>query len=353
VSEMSSSARAASESQRAALTRSLASAVPVVTAAMLGLLYGLGVMLNATELIGAHLRVSQTLPLIPLQDHLTKGLGAVFSSPVLAVYAVVGYVGGIALVASSRRMSVRIDEAGALAERASKEAESLDPTAGEAVLDDLRARAAAVLKDAELAATQEEMDAVKARYQTLSDDVDKMGERAKESREKVAAVKALIAESDAKFSNVRERLDRERRVIDRFRKVLKPFAVVLAVSALFSAASAAWAAVALAAGMWWYSEQDEPPHFPVWAAFILGLVVLAFVVDEYVNPTPLPTVTLVTTTGTVKGGLITSSGGRYVVTKAPHTFQTYPAAVVKSADSHTHSRPRSARVVTLLGRVFD
>ncbi len=60
-------------------------ALPAVSALSVAVLYGLGVLLNVTQLLGADVPVLDALPLIPLQDHLTKGLGAVFTSPALFV----------------------------------------------------------------------------------------------------------------------------------------------------------------------------------------------------------------------------------------------------------------------------
>jgi hypothetical protein len=82
--------------------RDLLAALPAVSALTVAALYGLGVLLNVTQLLGAHVPVRDALPLIPLQDHLTKGLGAVFTSLLLFTIGLVVFLGILVAYASVR-----------------------------------------------------------------------------------------------------------------------------------------------------------------------------------------------------------------------------------------------------------
>jgi hypothetical protein len=77
--------------------RDVFAALPAVSAVTVGALYGLGVLLSVSQLVDADVAVSETLPLIPLQDHLAKGLAAVFTSVVLfaAVLAIFSLASGV------------------------------------------------------------------------------------------------------------------------------------------------------------------------------------------------------------------------------------------------------------------
>jgi hypothetical protein len=87
--------------------RDVFAALPAVSAVTVGALYGLGVLLSVSQLVDADVAVSETLPLIPLQDHLAKGLAAVFTSVVL--FAAVLAIFSLALwgYASSRSFERR------------------------------------------------------------------------------------------------------------------------------------------------------------------------------------------------------------------------------------------------------
>ena len=110
---------------RMEMLRDVVAALPAATAVFLGLFYGLGVLLTTTELIGAHVSVLRALPLIPLQDHLTKGLGAAFSSATLAAFFVVSLCAFIGGYSSSRRMRRRLADFDNSVEAVRREVESL------------------------------------------------------------------------------------------------------------------------------------------------------------------------------------------------------------------------------------
>ncbi|HEX8741817.1 MAG TPA: hypothetical protein VF712_01670 [Thermoleophilaceae bacterium] len=63
-------------------------ALPGVAAVFLGALYAIGALLTMADLRGAGLRVRDTMPLIPIEDLLARGIGtAIFLSGLLAIAA--------------------------------------------------------------------------------------------------------------------------------------------------------------------------------------------------------------------------------------------------------------------------
>jgi hypothetical protein len=106
-------------------TRDLFAALPAVSALTLGALYTLGVFLTVSQLVGAHVPASQALPLIPLQDHLAKGLAAVFTSPLVSIWATAAFLALLFGYASSRSFERRAKAADALLDEARAQAEAL------------------------------------------------------------------------------------------------------------------------------------------------------------------------------------------------------------------------------------
>ena len=78
--------------------------IPVATAVAVGVLYTLGALYKAAQLHGAGLSVDDTLPLVPLQQLLTRGIAVVYDSAVpIAVYGLLFIGAGIVLERVHRR----------------------------------------------------------------------------------------------------------------------------------------------------------------------------------------------------------------------------------------------------------
>jgi hypothetical protein len=92
------------------------------------------------------------------------------------------------------------------------------------------------------------------------------------------------------------------------------------------------------------------PHYH-WALFVSLLVaalLVPFVIALYANPVPLPAASITTDAGTVRGGLITSSGDRYVITQHAGSYESIPASEVKTVTVKERERGRPQSIFQLL-----
>jgi hypothetical protein len=76
----------------------------------------------------------------------------------------------------------------------------------------------------------------------------------------------------------------------------------------------------------------------------VAALIVPTIVNEYVDPQPLPRITLATDAGTVSGLLITENADRYVITRRPDSLEMYPSAHVRRAVIEVRHRRRQQPV---------
>jgi len=348
------------------LLRDVAAGLPAVSGLALAALYGLGVMTSVTQLLGAHLPVQDALPLIPLQEHLTKGLAAVFTSLPLLVLFVLAFLTVLYLYGISRSSQRHAQTIDSSLPAAKALLESLGRNDPNAAAEALRAEKEAA--DAEARAIRAEVADVQdspnddARA-SLDEKVAKFLQRGEERRQRL---QAMTADLDARpgqlaaVENLTRRMEeatsalsRSQRWQDLFERhhtrFFRIFGAVLIIGAVLL--PPVYAVGYLALGLLY--GVAAPKLFRhgqtvVWYA-LLGLVTAGpWVANYYVNPPVLPKATVVTKTGVVRGSLITFNGDRYVLSARRGSFQSLPAAEVRSVTVQGQKRPKQESVLDLL-----
>jgi len=327
--------------------RDVLAALPAVSALTLAALYGLGVLLNVTQLLGAQVPVQDALPLIPLQDHLTKGLGAVFTSVALFVYGVGLFFGMLFMYAAIRSIDKKHDAI----ESSSNAAEAID----DALVRETQERRPGL--EVELDALQDESHALQADLHAFT----KEWERAKDARELAVAevehrmeeLKRRSEESARRTKELKRRTDtasaainRAIRLTDRLARALGAAMVLFA---LFVPPISAGALVVL--GVLCRLGRRLASEYPLALyALVLLASTLPWGIDAYVHPAPLPRAVITTDTGIVRGSLITSNANRYVITTQRDAFRAIPVTRVRSV---TVVRPDRSKQKSLFRLVFD
>jgi hypothetical protein len=334
-------------------TRDLFAALPAVSALAVGALYALGVFMTVTQLVGAHVPAPQALPLIPLQDHLAKGLGAVFTSPAVFIGAAGAFITLLWGYASSRSFARREGESNAALDRlrALTAAFKADP------LWEERERLAADFEtfqrefkeagletapedDPRVAAFESRKDELAARTAALAENVKRAEHRLQETNEQID-----LFESHS--SSLQRSNDRMRAAPRCFERVAPFTASACFVFALFFPVDLILLPVLL--GLLLLSASRVVPHYPVLGgALLVSVTLVPLIVAGYVNPTPLPAASITTDRGTTRGGLITASGDRYVVTQSRDSYVSIPASEVRSVEVKKRKRERKQSIFQLV-----
>lgn len=335
--------------------RDILSGAPAVTAVALGILYGLGVLLNASEQLGAGLHVPDTLPLVPLQDHLTKALATVFGSLLLGVLFLVTVGFGLWAVGHSRvtdrefgelqarasRLNSAVEQTGEqYAELASIQAQ--ESPAIDAELDALREELAG--RDPDEQAPQELVDRVRAARERLEPLMD----RARRQGEAQEAVRADLERTQALVGTVEGRIRIMRRFTASSSRLLPwmGWAYIITVPLVPPIQGAGNVALGLFFILGYRLFRRDPVLALVVAVF---LMLTPYLIDAYVYPAPLPPVTVVTPKGTVRGALITQTEGRTAVATGRGSFRVIP---VSQELSVTVQKPKKREPRSLLHIVF-
>jgi len=275
--------------------RYLLPAVPAVSAVSVGLLYCLGVVLTTTQLVGAHVSVTETLPMVPLQEHLTKGLGAVFSSLALGSIAVFGFVAmlvGYGWYRRYREGMRSLDESLSSAMTVVDDLTSDDLKSEAEAVNRERRRLAeqwAVLKagepsEEELTQMKAELDALDTRIQQFDVVIDAREVKNDEAARRVTAVE--------------ERLDAVKKDLGLLGRVNPgAFSVVMApvliVFGLLNPPAIAVGNFAVAVLFVFGRRLQLDAGTPMWMVAVAVLTMVPWIAEEYVNPVPLPDVKLV------------------------------------------------------------
>jgi len=338
-------------------------ALPAVSALALGALYGLGVLLNVTQLLGEDVPVLDALPFIPLQDHLTKGLGSVFTSLPLFVFVFFTFFGVLVAVAFER---VRKERLGTLKTSVDVATESLHegPSAADfQALHDLReevqslaAETAALTKtsDTTLGETQQErfrrIEELSQRLQATEGVLEPLQAEAHQMVEATVVAQQHIDHAQVELDALTRSI-RLRRLLDTT-NTMRGIALFVFLLAPFMPwlTATGYAVIGLAV--------LAAPHVRVlrqsfvWPVLVTAAVVVPLLGNLYVYPAPLPRATIAIDNGVQRGALITSSGDRYVVARRGNGFIVIPSARVRSASitrPSTRSRNYGSLFNWLLG----
>jgi hypothetical protein len=330
-------------------TRDLFAALPAVSGLTLGALYALGVFLTVSQLVGADVPASQALPLIPLQDHLAKGLAAVFTSPLVLTWATGGFIAllwGYAASRSSaqreREFRVSFDAASALSDKlqadAAREHDQLQTD-----LDNLR-------KYVEDAGNVSDNDPRAALFASRLQDLTARSEAFTEPErlsDRLAEVEKQIALAEAHASAIDRSVERMRAVARLSDRVARFLALVLFISALFVPLDLILLPVfgGLLILFWW---RIMPLYPALGAVLVVSAILVPLLVAGYVNPTPLPVTSITTDRGITRGGLVTASGDRYVITRHRDSLESIPASEVRSAEVRKRKRERKPSIFQLI-----
>lgn len=324
-------------------------ALPAATAVFLGLFYSLGLMRTTAQLLGAGVPVEQALPMIPLQDHLTRGLGAVFSSAWLGLGFAVLLLAFVPAYSSLQRRGRRLaalDDSFAAAHRTGR---AIDVTSFDKELEDLRedSERANRLLEASLREGRSFDDyravvaSVVTRLETLRSRVDETRARSEAYSKEVDDLEISVAVLNSEMGRV------QRLVAAHATKIMSAFAGLIAAESLFvPAAFAGPFLIAAACCLVWGLRRRGSPGAAV--AAIVSALIIAMAIDEYADPGPLPRATLVTDAGTVRGSLIVLTPDVYVITQRQHSLRSIPTSQVKGATVVTPRRHRTRSIVRIV-----
>lgn len=343
--------------------RDVLAALPAVTALSVGALYGLGVLLNVTQLLDADVSVGDALPLIPLQDHLTEGLAAVFTSVRVFAIAVVAFVVVLTAYSTARSLDLHAEIRKASADAAIAIRDSLEDHPASAALAALDKTVSA--NETELDELRELLEQEKQARGPHGNPSDELVRRVSEMDKKVAAAQKQRDDSAEEFRRMKNLLQAANRHVDRFHashaairkyeawanrmptlmpRIARWLGLFFLAAAPFATPVVAVVSAVEGAILLLYPKILLRPRqmFPL----VCVSVLLPWGINAYANPQPLPRATVVTDRNTTQGSLITSSNSRYVVTSESGAFVSIPASRVRSVTVQELERPRPKRVIT-------
>jgi hypothetical protein len=323
-------------------------ALPAVSATTVGALYGLGVLLSVSQLVGAGVPVSDTLPLIPLQDHLAKGLAAVFTSVVLFAAALAVFSLVLWSYASSRSVERRRGSVAASIEQAVAAATAAVDAPGWSAEQEQWEQLKADVAEAKRAGIPDDDPRVAALASRL-EELQVLAEARHEATTRLLAevdqsLGAANAEK-AKLQRTRDRSASVARFVAQWRGLL---AGALILSALFLPLDVSPAQILLGVLMFFAPTLLWHYHVALFVSLLVAAFLVPFVIALYANPAPLPAASITTDAGTARGGLITASAERYVVSQRAGSYKAIPASEVKSVTVEERKRKRPRSIFQLL-----
>jgi hypothetical protein len=308
-----------------------------VAALILGFLYALGAFLKVSELNGADLSIRDTFVLVPLEQHLARGIGEIFTSTFL-----------LSMLAIFPLSLVLIDVAGRPVLRYVMGSAPQQVDEAETIVKGLA--------EADVEEHDRRVDALRPQVERARELLDRADREDNEEARREAHRLLEEAErelDEPRMKEVREKVDRARSLVDRAQQQLPEMhartrrvglwglgVVTLVTFALLPVPIAIGNVAFLVVGLLTYKRLANVRQQFMW---IMVLYLLTFgagrVIYSYANPQPLPEARVAVRDGSmIRGDVISVTDTAWYIATRKDAYRSVPVDRIKQAESQSETR---------------